>query len=118
MHFPLDRDTTYFEQLTAEKLMPVRVGGEWVTKWTPKPGRANEALDARVYAYAALWGLIHMNLRLNRLADEVGPVITPAADGEEDGAPEGPGDIVVVSASEPPPKKKTFGSRLAGRRRD
>jgi phage terminase large subunit GpA-like protein len=42
----------------------------------PKPGRANEALDCRVYAYAALHGLMHMGLKLNRVADEVGAAMT------------------------------------------
>lgn len=28
-------------------------------------GRANEALDCRVYGYAALCGLMHMGLKLN-----------------------------------------------------
>jgi len=52
-HFPLDRDVEYFEQLTAEKLVTKFHKGfprkEWV-KTRPR----NEALDCRVYAYAAL----------------------------------------------------------------
>jgi phage terminase large subunit GpA-like protein len=79
MHFPADYDHGYFEQLTAERLIPERIGGRIVRKWVQKPGRANEALDCRVYAYAALCGLVYMNLRLNRRADEVGAAKTPEA---------------------------------------
>ena len=79
MHFPMGRDHNYFEQLTAEKLVPDRVGGRLIRRWLQKPGRANEALDCRVYAYAALCGLVYMNLRLNRRADEVGAPRTPGA---------------------------------------
>nr|CDS57151.1 hypothetical protein SYMBAF_20002 [Serratia symbiotica] len=35
------------------------------------PGRANEALDCRVYSYAALCGLFYMGLKLNSLADSI-----------------------------------------------
>jgi phage terminase large subunit GpA-like protein len=50
VHVPIGRDEEWFAQLTAEQLMP-RANGvrEWV-KLRPR----NEALDCRVYAYAAL----------------------------------------------------------------
>ena len=52
-HFPLERDLEYFEQMTAEKLVTKFYKGfprkEWV-KTRPR----NEALDCRVYAYAAI----------------------------------------------------------------
>lgn len=52
-HFPLARDAEYFEQLTAEKQITKFYKGfprkEWV-KTRPR----NEALDCRVYAFAAL----------------------------------------------------------------
>lgn len=66
MHFPVGRDLEYFEQLLAERIEAVRVSGQLVLKWTPLKNRANEALDCRVYAYAALCGLKHMGLQLNR----------------------------------------------------
>lgn len=72
MHFPADWDRARFDQLTAERLVPKRVGGRVYRVWQPRPGRTNEALDCRVYAYAALCGLQQRGLKLNRLADEVG----------------------------------------------
>lgn len=53
-HFPQDRDEDYFKQLTAEKLLVRYVKGQPIREWH-KPDKArNEALDCRVYAYAAL----------------------------------------------------------------
>ena len=71
MHFPADRDVGWFDQLTAERLELREFGGRRFRVWVPIAGRANEALDCRVYAYGALCGLVHMGLRLNRLAEEV-----------------------------------------------
>lgn len=39
--------------------------------WELPSGRANEALDCRVYAYAALCGLTHLGLKLNRRAIDI-----------------------------------------------
>ena len=72
MHFPADRDASYFAQLTAERLVPKKVGGRTYRVWMPRPGRANEALDTRVYAYAALCGLLQQGLKLNKRADDIG----------------------------------------------
>jgi len=52
-HFPMDRDLEYFEQLTAEKRVKRMVKGYEVAEWQKVRPR-NEALDCRVYAYAAL----------------------------------------------------------------
>lgn len=52
--FPLARDEEYFQQLTAEKMVTRYIKGQPIREWV-KPDRArNEALDCRVYAYAAL----------------------------------------------------------------
>lgn len=57
-HFPNDRGQGYFEQLTAEKSVLKYRAGRPYRAWEPKAkGRANEALDCRVYAYAALCAL-------------------------------------------------------------
>jgi phage terminase large subunit GpA-like protein len=71
MHFPNDRDIGYFEQLTSERSVVKVSGGQKYRVWELPPGRANEALDCRVYAYAALCGLTHLGLKLNRRADIV-----------------------------------------------
>lgn len=57
-HFPKDRPPAYFDQLTAERLAYDHKQGRAVKKWIMQRGRANEALDARVYSYAALRGLM------------------------------------------------------------
>lgn len=52
-HFPMNRDTEYFEQLTAEKLV-TKFSKGFPVKYYEKTRQRNEALDCRVYAYAAL----------------------------------------------------------------
>lgn len=57
-HFPVGRTEAYFEQLTSESLMLEKKQGVVIRRWALKKGHANEALDIRVYAYAALQGLL------------------------------------------------------------
>jgi phage terminase large subunit GpA-like protein len=52
-HFPFDRNEEYFSQLTAEKLMVKYYRGFPRKEWV-KSRQRNEALDCRVYAFAAL----------------------------------------------------------------
>lgn len=73
MHFPADRDIGYFEQLTSERSIVKVANGQKYRVWDLPAGRANEALDCRVYAYAALCGLTHFGLQLNKRADQVAP---------------------------------------------
>lgn len=74
-HFPDDRPEEWFNQLTAEKLVTRYVRGQPVREWK-KPDRArNEALDCRVYAYAAL----KINApRLTKIAEKLGVDTTNA----------------------------------------
>lgn len=58
-HFPVGRPDAWYEQLTSERLTIERKAGVITRKWVKPSGRANEALDCRVYAYAALHGLYH-----------------------------------------------------------
>ncbi len=64
-HFPIDRQSEWFEQITNEvaskKLSKVRLIREWVPR---KDGVRTEGLNCRVYTYAALRGLVR-NFRLN-----------------------------------------------------
>lgn len=77
MHFHrADWDIGAFEQLTSEQIHIEGKGTNKIRKWVPIEGRANERLDCRVYALAALRGLKHMGLNLNREADRVGAVVT------------------------------------------
>lgn len=64
-HFPVDREADYFAQLTAETIATRYTKGFPVRVWTKRPGARNEALDCRVYAYAALQSL---NVNWQRLA--------------------------------------------------
>ena len=66
-HFPLARELEYFEQLAAEKMVTKYARGFPTKQWIKTRPR-NEALDARVYAYAALkilnplWGALQRRL--------------------------------------------------------
>lgn len=80
MHFNNDWDLGAFEQLTSERIHIEGTGTNKIRKWVPIAGRANERLDCRVYALAALRGLMHMGLKLNREADRVGAEATIAPD--------------------------------------
>ncbi|HEV2365412.1 MAG TPA: terminase gpA endonuclease subunit, partial [Caulobacteraceae bacterium] len=83
MHFPADRDLAWFAQLTAERLVLSQKAGKRFRVWELPPGRANEALDCRVYAYAALCGLMHFGLKLNRrVAELLAADIEPDGEGE------------------------------------
>jgi phage terminase large subunit GpA-like protein len=73
-HFPADRDGAYYEQLTSETVVTRYVKGSPVRSWVPKPNTRQEALDCRVYAFAALrsmsisWGKVQRLLAEQRLA--------------------------------------------------
>lgn len=71
IHFPKDREIDWFEQLTNEIVKKKFFKGRLIREWTPrKDGVRTEALDCRVYAYAALRGLIrNYRLDLNSAAD-------------------------------------------------
>jgi len=71
-HFPVERSDAWFEQLTSENLTIERRQGMTVRKWTLKKGLANEALDCRVYAYAALHGMYHVRgLQLSKQCETI-----------------------------------------------
>ena len=53
-HFPIGRSTEYFRQITSEKMMTRYFKGFPKREWVKESGRRNEALDCRVYAFAAL----------------------------------------------------------------
>jgi phage terminase large subunit GpA-like protein len=60
----------WYQQLTSEKQVVEKKHGYSYTRWILPKGRANEALDCRVYAYAALSGLYAVRkLSLERIAN-------------------------------------------------
>jgi phage terminase large subunit GpA-like protein len=115
MHFKQDRDSNYFAQLTAERIEVREAAGHKYRVWVLPDGKANEALDVRVYAYAALHGLMHMGLGLNKRADKVGAAATVV----EGSAPPStaatePSEVITIGPTEPAaPVKKSRASRLA-----
>jgi phage terminase large subunit GpA-like protein len=80
LHFPKGRDRDYFEQLTSEIRVPDYTGPIPKFVWRKKlAGARNEALDCRVYAYAALCGLLAGGLRLNAEVDAFHAMTAPGA---------------------------------------
>jgi phage terminase large subunit GpA-like protein len=64
IHFHAEAGEEYFAQLTAEKQVTRYVKGFPVREWVKKSGARNEALDCKVYAYAAMqWIYTRMNRR-------------------------------------------------------
>jgi phage terminase large subunit GpA-like protein len=131
MHFPADRDINYYEQLLSERSVLKVVSGQKFRVWELPPGKTNEALDCRVYAYGALCGLFHMGFKLNKRADEVNAAVTAhpdnsvKADLEDEPAstePLAPEVAKPIPAASPPtvpvpvkkaPAKKSLISRMA-----
>lgn len=70
VHLPKQRSDAWCEQLIAERCVFERRGGMTVRRWTLPKGRANEAADTWVYAYAALCGLKARGLNLEKIASE------------------------------------------------
>ena len=93
-HFPLDRPNNYFEQLTSEKLLLEYKDGKAKKFWKVTKGQANEALDARVYSYAALRGLMFVRkFDFARRAEMLAAIPAVADDGKP-----------VAAKAAPPPK--------------
>jgi phage terminase large subunit GpA-like protein len=79
-HFPADRLQPYFEQLLGEALVTTYRKGHPIREWRPKKGVRHEALDARVYAYAALRALVSMGLVLDAEVERIGAPTKPAVE--------------------------------------
>ena len=81
-HFPVDRDREFYLQLASEYRHRYVVRGRWLTQWRQRTGQRNEALDCRVYAYAAACGLALKGYTPERvlahLAQLVGDTQAPA----------------------------------------
>lgn len=113
MHFPVDRDINYFAQLTSERSVRKTSGGQHYRVWELPPGRANEALDCRVYAYAALCGLLHLGLKLNKRADEVNALIGLPLQQPPEQVPQVLEAVVQRAAPEKSSSRKSSISRMA-----
>jgi phage terminase large subunit GpA-like protein len=118
MHFPSDRDIGYFEQLTSERSVVKVTSGQKFRVWELPSGRANEALDCRVYAYAALCGLTHLGLKLNKRADLVAMPLEYDAVQQEWAPTQADAPVVAPSVPMAPttevqPVRKKLTNRLA-----
>ena len=111
MHFPHDRDVGYFQQMTADRITIKEVGGRRFRVWETISGRANEAADCRVYAYAALCGLVHFGLQLNKRS--AARTAARPADLEQQMSTPTPEKAPVVAPAPAPAVRKSFASRLA-----
>jgi phage terminase large subunit GpA-like protein len=80
MHFPSDRDETWFRQLVAETKVTRYKDGVPYSRFENASKARNEALDCRVYAQAALQTL---NIQWTKLARS----FTPADEEETEAAP-------------------------------
>lgn len=98
-HFPASREADWFAQLTAESVTTKYSKGFPVRTWVKKPGARNEALDARVYAYAALQSL---NVVWARFRDVSPPL--PAAAPEPPPATTPPLQPAAAHPLEPAPR--------------
>ncbi|MFH5926435.1 phage terminase large subunit family protein [Roseomonas xinghualingensis] len=118
MHFPADRDLNYFAQMTSERSVVKQVRGQRFRVWELPPGRRNEALDLRVYAYAALCGLFHFGLKLNQMAEQVGAAEGPVVQAEPV-PPHVPSAEVIAATATPvrqprPPRQGGFFNKRPG----
>lgn len=88
-HFPAGRPSAYFDQITSEKLVLERKAGITMRKWILTGHQANEALDARVLAYAALQGIINdRGFKMMRVARILAGPTPSSADMEVPDEPE------------------------------
>ncbi|HEX8382440.1 MAG TPA: terminase gpA endonuclease subunit [Sphingomonas sp.] len=110
MHFDGRRDLGWYTQLTAERLITKVVAGRRFTVWDLPKGKANEALDCRVYAYAALAGLMHLGMKLNAVVEAV----SPAPEAAQAAAPKTPSGIEPAPKKTARPKAMNFAARKGG----
>lgn len=110
-HFPADREAEFFHQLTAEKLVTKYIKGVPKREWHQTRVR-NEALDCRVYAYAA-FKIASPSLKRHaaRLAEYEQPEETDEKPASQDTAPE------PLPAEPKPRKRKTRRKTSTGRPR-
>ena len=101
-HFPKNRDMAYYDQLTSEVVKIKFTNGFKKRFYELPPNKRNEALDIRVYAYAAL---VSLNIRWGDLA---------AADAAQPPVDDGP-SISVESESQ---QETELRKRIRERSRD
>lgn len=73
-HLPMDYDDAWFEQATSEKVVTRYKEGRPYRVWVLEKGKRNEALDARVYAFAARMSLADAQTRPSTVKQDAAPV--------------------------------------------
>ncbi len=116
-HFPVGREPDYFEQFGAETKVTKKVRGFPVISWVKREGARNEAIDLRVYAFAALqalnvnWSRVQARLDTRFAAP---PKVRPAPAPMPSLAPPTDDDPLPAPRPAAPPKVP---ARRLGRRR-
>ncbi len=87
-HFSISRDNEYFQQLCAESVVTRYHKGRPIREWRKKEHQRNEALDTRIYAMAALQGLVSMGFQLNREVARIAEI--PMKTGDDAGTAAAP----------------------------
>lgn len=98
-HFPEHYPPDYFEQLTAETKMTKWVNNRPVKYWNLQRGKRNEALDCRVYAFAALRFL---NVNFEKLKSRLHRNVDVIDDEQQEQQPE----TTVQRSKRQQPKRK------------
>jgi phage terminase large subunit GpA-like protein len=113
-HFPAGRDPAYLEQFGAETKVTKKVKGFPVMSWVKRDGARNEAIDLRVYAFAALQAL---NVNWSRVRAKLdGRIAAPRR--ETPPAPAAVSEMLRPEADDPPGQPLAPRPRRApGRRR-
>ena len=117
VHFPLDCDAEYFDQLLSEKAVLKEKGGRRWRVWE-KFKKRNEAWDLLVYAYAALCGWVAMGGRLNQVvqrarSSSIEPSAAPISQPEATPTP----SPVVSRPTAPRTSSWVGGGRMTGGRK-
>jgi len=113
-HFSMAYDENWFEQATVERrITKINARGQDVRTWVKPKGARNEALDCRVYAYAAMLGLkIERGMVLARQSAAVPEAAT--RDAEE--AASAPAPVPVSPPAKRPVPRRVMRSGYLKRR--
>jgi phage terminase large subunit GpA-like protein len=106
LHFSSELDAEHYQQLTAEKLVTRYHKGRPRREWVLVKGRRNEALDLKVYnfAAAAYAGISRMKMhQWETKARELGPNLFNVQPASEEGrgtapGPDGPAQVAATVA--------------------
>lgn len=103
-HLPGDYDDDWFEQATSEKVVTRYKEGRPFRVWVLEKGKRNEALDCRVYAFAARMSLDNSKTRPSTVKQErvaADDAVTIAADD----IPKPPPPVVVQTMKQRPMRR-------------